>query len=729
LPIKEAGTRLLCAGRPETWVKIPMQQLQPEYIFPDGLPLMSDSDIRTMILERTGPLRRIFLVRDLDDGDKVKNDAIETIIKSAGGLPLYINYVIGDLLSKRLTLDSLGQLPPTLAAYHERLLQRGQIGDLALINTPLIASLSIGLEPLDINELADVLIYWGVLSRDENPRSLIELSLRAVESMIRRSPDPDGNIGFSPYHHSLRQHVITCSEMKHAVARARKTFRDLAIEIGKGQSKDFNSLKDYIFRQGAQHLSKEGTSAETLEFVTSVNTQCGPIERKRNLGALNESLIRGEGLSELDPQLLFNLLLELHDGAEITPGARALYLYHRDFLTSNAAEPLLLGFSLTYELAHEIAKIESKRNDSKAIELLLEWTIDHNCPSQYVACYALNYLFMNEPELVPKQFLNRLATSNPYDRMVVLNALTYRAIEGKYPFDWVQDGPFWNTRWPYLSRDAALVKACYFYSSGSPSDGNTEVDEIKNHLEIISNYANELVDRLSKAGDQYLADILSKHWFVVADQSVLRQMRTRFVVNREWMSIGKLLLSNPFWQVASVGAEILAERYMTNPSDRNSIDQLLQFYEPFPGAGLIGDRDLGMVDLARLTLLDDKDPVLIASRLGPFLQSQSCHQRAEAALLITQLIRNLSDSHASALLDHLSVFLTNIRNENDLWAIHELVELHKVMEERGIPLPKEFDLNSSPIIQKIPDWQSLEYLQFTDSADNIFEHPGIRNIQ
>jgi hypothetical protein len=311
--------------------------------------------------------------------------------------------------------------------------------------------------------------------------------------------------------------------------------------------------------------------------------------------------------------------------------------------------------------------------------------------------------------------------------MVVLNALTYRAIEGKSPFDWVQDGPFWNTRWPYLSRDAALVKACYFYSSGSPSDGNIEVDEIKNHLEIIANYADELVNRLSKAGDQFLADILSKHWFVVADQSVLRQMRTRFVVNREWMSIGKLLLSNPFWQVASVGAEILAERYMTNPSDRNSIDQLLKFYEPFPGAGLIGDRDLGMVDLARLTLLDDKDPVLIASRLGPFLQSQSCHQRAEAALLITQLTRNLSDSQASALLDHLSVFLTNIRIENDLWAIHELVELHKVMEERGIPLPKEFDLNSSPIIQKMPDWKSLEYLQFTDSADNIFEYPGIRN--
>lgn len=724
LPIKNAGARILCASRPELFVTGVLKQIGAEEIFENSLPLMSEGDIRTMILERTGPLRRIFLARDFDKGDEVKNDAIESIIKSASGLPLYVNYVIGDLLSKRISLDGLVQLPPTLSAYHARLLQRGQIGDLAFVSTPLMAALCIALEPLSINELCEFLIFWGILSSDENPRNLVNQGLKSVESMIRQAPDPSGEIGYLPYHHSLRQFVLDSSEMRHSVKRAKIIFTLMAMHEAKQETN--TALREYFIRQGAQHLSADGAPADTVDFVKSMSNLCGPVERQQNINALNESLRKNLALDKINPKSLFEILLELHDGLDIAIGARVLYLYHCDFLTSVDAEPLELGFAVTYELAAEIARIEYERNDSGAIDLLQSWVANHECPAQYVACYALTYLFMLTPHRLSGKFLITLSKSNPYDRMVVLNALMYRSLEGISPFQWVSDGPFWNSSWPYLSRDASLVRACYLYAENQPQCEDQEVEEIRRHLNVIDNLAKNLIERSAIKADSDLSQLIQRHWFLVSDLSKLRRMRTQLVLNSEWLDLGKLLLSNPFWQIASVGAEILAERYHTNPADQHTIDKLLDTCEPFHGAGLLGDRDIGIVDLARLTLNDDKDPHHIISRIGPFLKSPSSHQRAESALHLTQLFHTLPDEIAPIFLNELNKVLVEIDKEVDIWALHELVELYKAINVRGFKIPESLSLKNSSILNSIINWQDIDYIAFSDIADSLFEIPGVR---
>ncbi len=722
-PLVASGARVLCAGRPETWVQGPLERAGAARLFPQGLPLMSEGDIRTMILEKTGPLRRLFIERDEDRGTGVRNEAIERITRAAGGLPLYVNYVIGDLLSRRLTLEALGDLPPTLAAYHERLLQRGQLGDLGLVNTPLLVALCVAQEPLTVPDVTAVLVAWGVLSADDEPGRLVERSLRALETVVRRVPDSSGQLGFSPYHHSLRQHVLSSPDTRHAVSRARRTFRDLSVAAGEGRAP--GTLAPYLQRQGAQHLSADGTPAQALAFVASMRARSGPIERRRNLGALNALLERDDS-GAFDPGVLFSILVELHDGAEIAPGARAIYRHHRPFLTSPAAAPLQLGFGITYELAAEIAHLERNQGNAAAVDLMRSWSVDHACPAQYSACYALNYLFMREPGRVPPGVWQALARSNPYDRMVVLNALMFRALEGASPFQWVAEGPFWRSRWPYLSRDAELVRACHAFASVSAGTDGPEV-EIRHHLETVDTLARDLAGRTAVRADEQVAALVASHWTAVADLRSLRHLRARLVVNREWMDLGRLLLANPFWQMAGIGAEVLAERHRTSPPDRPAIDALLHGFEPFPGAGLLGDRDLGMADLARLTLLDDTDSVAVAGRLGPFLTSPSSHQRAEAALHLTQLLGAMPDPDAQVLLDRLAPFLERAADEADVWALQELVQLDGAVASRGLKGPAGLDLERSPLLHGVPGWRELPYNRFADTFDRAWETAGVRS--
>ena len=197
MALRHRGVVWLCAGRPERGLPEAFEKANAHLPFPEGLPLMSESDIREMLLEKSGPLRKKLLRGDREAGERVVNPFIEKVAKFAEGLPIYVKYVVGDVLAGRISPDEWAHLPPSLAKYHEELLRRCAVGDLHAVVTPLVATLAVAEEPLTKEELTALLARRGCVTGGEKSVALVDRCLSAVASMVRLAPDPDGGDGYT----------------------------------------------------------------------------------------------------------------------------------------------------------------------------------------------------------------------------------------------------------------------------------------------------------------------------------------------------------------------------------------------------------------------------------------------------------------------------------------------------------------------------------------------------
>jgi WD40 repeat protein len=226
---------------------------------------MGPGDIRTMLLEKIGPLRKRLVGRDRDEGDRVVNPFIEKVADYAQGLPLYVTYVIGDILNNRFRALDVGErLPESLSKYHEELLKRCAVGVLHQVLTPLAATIAVAKEPLTAEALADLLVRRNLIdaTRDE-PVALVKRGLAAIASMLRRSATPDGAEGFTLYHHSLQQHMEQSPEMAGPLGTARAALAEFALAPGKADA----PAAAYLYRHGVAHLVETGKPAEALGLL------------------------------------------------------------------------------------------------------------------------------------------------------------------------------------------------------------------------------------------------------------------------------------------------------------------------------------------------------------------------------------------------------------------------------------------------------------------------------
>ena len=256
----------VCAGRPEAEIEEKMNRLGAERLFPEGLPPMSQEDIRGMILEKIGPLRKKLIRQDLEKGEAVVNPFIDLVTHRADGLPLYVKYVIGDVLSgKYRVLDGDEDLPDSLHAYHEELLKRLGVGDLQAVVTPLAATLASAFEPLAVREL-EAIFTWRKLIHQDGGLELIERGLAAIGSMIATAPDPEGEIGYTLFHQSLRDHILESPLMTQSVATARDALADLATGIDLPEC-----IKNYFLRCGVRHLLQVGRKDDAENLLLDLD--------------------------------------------------------------------------------------------------------------------------------------------------------------------------------------------------------------------------------------------------------------------------------------------------------------------------------------------------------------------------------------------------------------------------------------------------------------------------
>jgi WD40 repeat protein len=255
----------LCAGRPERGLPEAFAAAGATSLFPDGLPGMRTEDIRTMLLENIGTLRKKLVANDREKGDSVVNPFVERVAEYAKGLPLYVAYVIGDVCSNRFrALDAGERLPPSLSKYHEELLKRCSVGVLHQVVTPAVATIAVAREPLTVGALAAILVRRNLIDPSmDNPVALTQRALSAIETMLRRSTAPDGEDGFALYHNSLRQHMAQSPDMASPLGTARKALAEYALSAEKHTGPEMR----YLFRHGIAHLVDTGQAAQALRLL------------------------------------------------------------------------------------------------------------------------------------------------------------------------------------------------------------------------------------------------------------------------------------------------------------------------------------------------------------------------------------------------------------------------------------------------------------------------------
>jgi hypothetical protein len=250
-----------CAGRPEGGLPEVFSSEQCTHIFLKGVPPMGAGDIRSMLLEKIGPLRRRLLLNDHEEGDKVVNPFINKVIKCSDGFPIYVKYLIGDILSNRFrSLDAGERLPPSLEKYHEDLIKRYSFSSLNQIIPPIISFISLSKEPISRDTIYDYLVLRNIVTDREESKEATNKALSLLSTILRRSILQDHSDGYTIFHHSLRNHIFESELTRISIDTAKRSLCDLFFHSRRTVKKKCelrrreSALEKYFFRWGIQHL-------------------------------------------------------------------------------------------------------------------------------------------------------------------------------------------------------------------------------------------------------------------------------------------------------------------------------------------------------------------------------------------------------------------------------------------------------------------------------------------
>ncbi|NVZ08219.1 NACHT domain-containing protein [Allochromatium humboldtianum] len=200
------GTVWLLASRREPALIQAFSDRRCEELFPHGLPPMSATDIRAMLLEGLATAAPTLVARDQDTDKGIDNPFVEGVIACANGLPLYIHLLLEDLRAGRLSVHDEQRLPQGLVAYYDDLMNRTGLSDLKRDLPLLVAILARTEEPLDAEALALLLAD----TPDDAPRyrERAHHAIRAGQALLRDAPTPDGTEGQILYHQSFRDYLV-----------------------------------------------------------------------------------------------------------------------------------------------------------------------------------------------------------------------------------------------------------------------------------------------------------------------------------------------------------------------------------------------------------------------------------------------------------------------------------------------------------------------------------------
>ena len=261
----------LCAGRPEGCLPDMFAADRCTHVFPGGLPPMSAKDIRGMLLDNTGKLKYALLCLDREQPGQVTNEAVEAVVARAAGLPLYVHFVVEDILSGSFAMARLpGELPPSLSDYYAELLRRVQISSLQALLTPLVVTIAWAKAPLEKETLHLLMVRHKVLDESEASRALLQRGLDALQGMVRLTAVAGSNdLGYEIYHPTFREHIH--SDLQGTLAIQNRLARQDLCEMVRQWSRieEPHPARAYALRHGVSHVLEEVNLDGVCDLVRS----------------------------------------------------------------------------------------------------------------------------------------------------------------------------------------------------------------------------------------------------------------------------------------------------------------------------------------------------------------------------------------------------------------------------------------------------------------------------
>lgn len=245
----------LCAGRSEKALEESLRHNGAEWVFPNGLAKLDEQGIRTMLTAHLDRLKYQLFARDEVEQDEsgkeeYRNRFIEVLVSKSEGLPLYVQMIIEDLREGKWTLEDEDKLPDGLIDYFDQILERLRVSDVGTVLTPLFCLLAWAKEPVTESALK-LLLSEHHLSQTEGWEELFRKALSHGHLMLRSARTPEGEAGWTFYHETFRQHLMTTQAVSTNREWAQATWLRWCEQW---QTLEEESLHRYILRNYAEHL-------------------------------------------------------------------------------------------------------------------------------------------------------------------------------------------------------------------------------------------------------------------------------------------------------------------------------------------------------------------------------------------------------------------------------------------------------------------------------------------
>lgn len=274
LKLTYSGVTWICAGRPEKNLSEVFTPKRCCYLFPDGVPAMNAGDIRTMLSEKIDPLHMHLLEQDRKEGQLIEKPLIESITEHAHGCPMYVVYVIQEIISNNFfnALDNGRKLPLSLKAYNEELLHRciEKTHDQKL-TVSMLATFIVAKEPLTARVLVSLLKQRGIVPKGKPGLQLIYQGLSDIASILKCSITSKGEKSYSLFHHFLYQYIVEYRILHNDIKKAKQAFCQAVLE------ERADDASTYFIRHGINHLFDETSYDNTLKTLTAFNGDMSPL--------------------------------------------------------------------------------------------------------------------------------------------------------------------------------------------------------------------------------------------------------------------------------------------------------------------------------------------------------------------------------------------------------------------------------------------------------------------